>query len=101
MGWYTKPAEQPACAPTESLWAVCPGCKAYVPRSEWNNALRICPRCGHHDRMTCRERVALVCDAGSFSEINAAVSVRDPLQFADLDRVVAAADARGEFLDDL
>ncbi len=83
MGWYTKPAGKPACAPTESLWAVCPGCKAYVPRSEWNNALRICPRCGHHDRMTCRERVALVCDAGSFSEINAAVSVRDPLRFAD------------------
>jgi len=90
MGWYTKPAEQPACAPTESLWAVCPGCKAYVPRSEWNNALRICPRCGHHDRMTCRERVALVCDAGSFSEINAAVSVRDPLQFADASGAYAA-----------
>ena len=29
------------------------------------------------------------------------LNVRDPLQLADLDRVVAAADARGEFLDDL
>lgn len=83
MGWYTKPAEKSAGAPTESLWAVCPSCKAYVPRSEWDNALRICPRCGHHNRLTCRERVALVCDSGSFNEINAEVSVRDPLQFAD------------------
>jgi hypothetical protein len=29
------------------------------------------------------------------------LNVRDPLQLADLERVVAAADARGEFLDDL
>lgn len=29
------------------------------------------------------------------------LNVRDPLQLADLERVLAAADARGEFLDDL
>ncbi|NLL82647.1 MAG: acetyl-CoA carboxylase carboxyltransferase subunit beta [Lentisphaerae bacterium] len=83
MGWYTKPAEKPALKPTESLWAVCRACNTYVPREEWVKSQRVCPRCNFHDRMTCRERVALVCDEGSFSEINAAVTVSDPLQFVD------------------
>jgi hypothetical protein len=29
------------------------------------------------------------------------LNVRDPLQLEELERVIAAADARGEFLDDL
>ncbi len=83
MGWFTKPTETTACVPTEAIWAVCPSCKAYVPRDEWNNDLRVCPRCGHHDRMSCRQRVAHICDSGSFKEISADVSVRDPLKFMD------------------
>ena len=83
MGWYTEPAEKTVSKPAAALWAVCPACKAYVSRDEWDNALLLCPRCGHHGRMTCRQREALICDRDSFTEINAEVSVRDPLQFAD------------------
>jgi len=90
MGWYTKPAEKTVCEPSEAIWAVCPACKAYVPRDEWNNDLRVCPRCDHHDRLTCRQRVAQVCDGGSFAEISADVSVRDPLAFQDASGTYAA-----------
>ncbi len=83
MGWLTKPADKTAAVSTEAIWAVCPACKAYVPRDEWNNDLRVCPRCDYHDRLTCRQRVTQICDSGSFVEINADVSVRDPLKFAD------------------
>ncbi|MBM4164316.1 MAG: acetyl-CoA carboxylase carboxyltransferase subunit beta [Lentisphaerae bacterium] len=101
MGWFTNPAAKTASTPTEAIWAICPACKAYVPQAEWNNDLRVCPRCDYHDRLTCRQRVAQICDSGSFSEINATVSVRDPLKFADAsgayaDKAQAAVKKTGE-----
>jgi acetyl-CoA carboxylase carboxyl transferase subunit beta len=69
--------------PPEAIWAVCPACKAYVPRDEWHAGLRVCPRCSYHDRLTCRERIDLLTDAGSFRESNAHVKVADPLGFVD------------------
>jgi len=83
MAWYEKPTAAPVRTPVEALWAVCPGCKTYVPRAEWKANLKVCPRCNHHDRLTCRERIDLVTDAGSFKEINAHVTFSDPLNFAD------------------
>ena len=83
MAWFEMPATQPTRAPLEAIWAVCPACKAYVPREEWASALRVCPRCNFHDRLTCRERIDLVTDAGSFQELNAKVTFSDPLKFED------------------
>ncbi len=90
MAWFEKPVTPPVRATTEVLWAVCPACKAYVPREEWNAALRVCPRCSYHDRLTCRERIDLVTDAGSFKELNAKVSFADPLKFEDASGPYAA-----------
>lgn len=84
MAWFEKSATPPVRVPTDAIWAVCPACKAYVPREEWHAALRVCPRCQYHDRLTCRERIDLVTDAGSFQELNAKVTFSDPLKFADI-----------------
>ncbi len=83
MSWFEKPAEAPARVPTEAIWAVCPSCKAYVAKAAWRAADKVCPRCNHHERLNCRERVALLTDAGSFKELNAEVSFKDPLSFSD------------------
>lgn len=83
MGWYEKPAAAPARTPADAIWAVCSSCKAYVPRPEWNANLRVCPRCNYHDRLSCRERIELLADKGSFKELNAAVTFADPLKFED------------------
>jgi acetyl-CoA carboxylase carboxyl transferase subunit beta len=83
MSWYEKPAEAPARIPAETVWAVCPSCKAYIASAVWRAADKVCPRCNYHDRLACRERVALLTDAGSFQELNPGVSFNDPLAFAD------------------
>jgi len=90
MSWLEKLVTPSARAPLEAIWAVCPACKAYVPREEWSAALRVCPRCNYHDRLTCRERIDLVTDAGSFQELNAKVSFADPLKFEDASGPYAA-----------
>jgi acetyl-CoA carboxylase carboxyl transferase subunit beta len=69
--------------PAEALWAVCPSCKAYVAKEVWRAADKVCPKCNYHDRLSCRERVAQLADAGTFKELNADVSFNDPLAFKD------------------
>jgi len=84
MAWFKQPSAEPVRVPTDKLWAVCPSCKAYVPRETWTSTNKVCPRCNFHDRLSCRERIALMTDAGSFQEINANVSFSDPLNFQDI-----------------
>jgi acetyl-CoA carboxylase carboxyl transferase subunit beta len=83
MAWFEKAAEAPLRVPTEAVWTVCPSCKAYVEKAEWKATDKVCPRCNYHDRMGCRERVALLTDTGSFKELNAQVGPNDPLKFKD------------------
>lgn len=83
MAWFSKTNEAPLRVPTEAVWAVCPGCKAYLPRETWLTAHRVCPRCAYHDRMTCRERVALLIDDKTFVPCFDDVTYRDPLKFSD------------------
>ena len=83
MSWFEQPVEAPVRVPTEAVWAVCPSCKGYIAKDVWRRADKVCPRCNYHERLSCRERVALLTDAGSFQEINAGVSFNDPLKFKD------------------
>jgi acetyl-CoA carboxylase carboxyl transferase subunit beta len=83
MSWFEKPAEAPLRVPTEAIWVVCPHCKAYVDKAAWKASSKVCPHCGYHARLTCKERVAMVADEGSFKEINSNVTTSDPLNFAD------------------
>jgi acetyl-CoA carboxylase carboxyl transferase subunit beta len=83
MAWFEKAAEAPLRVPTEAVWTICPSCKAYVEKAEWKATDKVCPRCNYHDRMGCRERVALITDTGSFKELNAQVGPNDPLKFKD------------------
>ena len=90
MAWLEMPVTPATRAPLEAIWAVCSACKTYVPREEWSATLRVCPRCNYHDRLTCRERIDLVTDAGSFQELNARVTFADPLKFEDASGPYAA-----------
>ena len=83
MAWYVKAPEAPLRIPTEAVWNVCPKCKAYTPKDEYERNLKVCPRCGYHGRLSAHERVALLADEGSFQEIAAEVVSNDPLAFSD------------------
>jgi len=83
MSWFEKPAKASVRVLAEALWAVCPSCKAYVAKEVWAAAGKVCPKCNYHQRLSCRERVALLTDSGSFKELNAEVGFNDPLKFED------------------
>jgi acetyl-CoA carboxylase carboxyl transferase subunit beta len=53
---------------------------------EWEDNLRVCPRCDHHDRIGWRPRFGQIFDKGEY-ELLAAPEVReDPLRFRDTKR---------------
>src|ERR1700690_2601778 len=43
----------------------------------------VVPKSGHHFPIGARERIAKLCDEGSFQETDAGVCSADPLQFTD------------------
>ncbi|NLF22083.1 MAG: acetyl-CoA carboxylase carboxyltransferase subunit alpha [Lentisphaerae bacterium] len=83
MAWLTEQIKDVKIRQERELWAVCAACKRHVDRSVWQADLKVCPGCNAHERLSCRERIDLLADAGSFEELNASVGVRDPLAFAD------------------
>ncbi len=59
----------------------CEGCEAPVPREEFERSLKVCTACGHHHRLTCRERLAQFVDEDSFEEHDAGLRSVDFMEF--------------------
>jgi acetyl-CoA carboxylase carboxyl transferase subunit beta len=85
MVWFrrSEPAERPASRVPEGLWVKCDGCKETLYRKELENALFVCPRCGHHHRVSARTRLTQLFDGGSWKEAFGTVFSTDPLEFTD------------------
>jgi acetyl-CoA carboxylase carboxyl transferase subunit beta len=82
------------------LWIKCPACDAVLYRAEVERNLYVCPKCGHHMRISARERLEHFIDPGSGEEIGAGIAPEDPLKFRDSkryrDRLTQAQKATGE-----
>ena len=78
----------------EGLWIKCDSCKEIMYRAEVEKAGRVCPKCHYPFRISSRERITLLVDAGTFEERDAGLTSGDPLGFKDSkryrDRVKAA-----------
>jgi acetyl-CoA carboxylase carboxyl transferase subunit beta len=72
----------------DDMWVKCTACRELVYKKELNDNLKVCPKCGHHMRMSAREWVDLL-DTGSFSEMDANLLPTDPLGFVSLDESYA------------
>ena len=76
------------------LWTKCPGCAEMLYNKQLDKALRVCPSCGHHFRISARARIDQLADEGSFVERDDDLAPVDSLEFVDLkpypDRLVAA-----------
>jgi len=66
----------------DGLWMKCPACEEIVYRSEVEANAHVCTHCGHHHRISARERIALTTDPDTFTETNANVQTADPLAFS-------------------
>ena len=82
MGWFTKKTDAPAQEPLPDIWHVCPACQAHIFKDEWVANLKVCPKCGHHDRLGARERIGLLVDPGTFREFGTEIVPSDPLGFS-------------------
>jgi len=86
MAWFKKSkgikAEKKIKIP-EGLWVKCDSCKEIIYKKEIDKNLKICPKCNYHFRISAKERLQLIVDENSFTEIDAGLSSIDPLSFRD------------------
>ena len=83
MSWFEAKTEKAKIPPAKALWAICPKCGSHFEKAVWKKNNAICPKCNYHGRLSARERIAQVADAGTFSEVFRAVSYSDHLAFHD------------------
>jgi acetyl-CoA carboxylase carboxyl transferase subunit beta len=63
------------------LWIKCSECGEMLYQPELQGELYVCRHCGHHKRLTARERIAITADEESFREHDTAMRSSDPLEF--------------------
>ncbi len=83
LGIFKKPSnklEVGGHVTAREVTVKCPECGANVTESELTAALKVCA-CGHHLRMSARERIAATFDCGGFIELFADVVTKNPLNF--------------------
>jgi acetyl-CoA carboxylase carboxyl transferase subunit beta len=93
MAWFSRKKDQEPesgrgrkVVIAEGLWIKCDSCKEIVYRAEIERAGRVCPKCRYPFRISARERIQGLVDAGSFEERDAALRSVDPLGFKDTKR---------------
>jgi len=59
----------------------CPRCRAVSALSEFLANQRVCPACAFHDRLPSHERIALLTDPNSFTELNENLRSANPIDF--------------------
>ena len=106
MSWFDKiipsriKTEKRSRSVPEGIWEKCGGCGAQLYRAELERNLMVCPKCGHHIRLSARQRLDIFLDPGSGREIAERLGPDDPLKFRDSkkykDRINQAQKSTGE-----
>ena len=66
----------------DNLWRKCSGCGEMIFHRDLESAQNVCPRCGHHMRMSGKERLASLLD-GDHEILPVPEVAQDPLRFRD------------------
>ena len=100
MSWFTK--ERASIERSggnkvtfpDGMWIKCPGCSETLLSKDIEANLQVCPKCGHHYRISARKRLEALLDDGVWQEYDADVTSVDFLHFKDAksyqDRIDAA-----------
>ncbi len=65
----------------EGMWEKCPSCATVLYADDLERNLRICTGCGHHFRLSARQRIEITADEGTFKEFSKNLVGTDPLSF--------------------
>ncbi len=107
MNWITKfikPKirslfEKKSSKVEENLWTTC-SCKNLIYKEDLNSNQKVCPKCGEHHKLTCRERFEIFFDSKNYEIIETPLPTDDPLGFQDkkkyTDRLRAARKLTGQ-----
>ena len=83
--WKTRATRRPSVPEIpEELYTACPVCKAMSAADELRKNASVCPKCGHHFRISARRRVELFCDEGTFEEMWTDAARREPHRLSRL-----------------
>lgn len=85
MAWFRKEKSKitKKVKVPEGLWVKCNSCKEIIYRKEVDRNLKVCPKCNYHFRISARERISLLTDSNTFTEIGQNLKSTDPLDFKD------------------
>ncbi len=67
----------------DGLWTKCEGCGEIIYSKKLSEAWHVCPKCSYHYKLPIRDRVDMLCDEGTFQELDAGLVSADPLEFND------------------
>ena len=94
----TDPSERRSIP--EGLWIKCPSCETVLYKNDLDANVNVCPKCGHHHRISARARLDAFLDAEGRFEIGQEVLPVDALKFKDNkkypDRLKQGMEATGE-----
>ncbi len=84
----------------EGVWTKCTSCGQVLYHAELERNLEVCPKCGHHMRMSARRRLQTFLDVDNRVELGNDLEPQDKLKFKDSkrykDRLSAAQKKSGE-----
>src|SRR5215475_4729476 len=89
MAWFKKARKPIAVSKSKSsrvpegLWVKCSGCAQAIYNKDLAANVNVCPKCGHHFRMSAAERLRLLFDDQQWIEYDKDLVSTDPLQFKD------------------
>jgi len=90
MAWFRKrkytvlnPAEKKRVDIPDGLWHKCSHCLHIMLAKDYEQNLKVCPKCNYHDRFDAWERIRNTFDPDSFIEDNTHIFPADPLEFFD------------------
>ena len=107
MNWITKfikPKikslfEKRSSKVEQNLWTTC-SCKNLIYKEDMASNQKVCPKCGEHHKLTCKERFETFFDKKEFELIETPLPIDDPLNFEDkkkyTDRLRAARELTGQ-----
>jgi acetyl-CoA carboxylase carboxyl transferase subunit beta len=70
----------------DNLWQKCPTCDGMLFHRDLEENLNVCYHCGHHLRITVKERLKIMFDGGVYERVELPPVAFDPLKFKDKKR---------------
>src|SRR5688572_26463089 len=90
MGWFSKNRPDQDASEKRTLGAGifrrCDECGVTLVAEDFSSNLEVCPQCNHHYPLSGEAWMELLCDPGSFEELDGSLGPRDVLGFTDAKR---------------